>query len=178
VNPLSLRVFNTVHYHRQSSRHKRAIEHFQGFFFPLDGILHWNRLYGPRGFYQYQCVVPGAVGREATAELLGRIAASGLGSFLAVLKRFGGVRSPGLLSFPREGVTLALDFPNKGRQVEHLFEALDRVVIGAGGTLYPAKDGRMPGALFRGGYPRWQEFSHYIDPASSSSFWRRVTEDA
>jgi len=178
VNPLSLRVFNTVHYHRQPSRHKRATEHFQGFFFPLDGILHWNRLYGPRGFYQYQCVVPSAVGREATAELLGKIAQSGLGSFLAVLKRFGSVESPGMLSFPREGVTLALDFPNKGKPVECLFEALDRVVIEAGGTLYPAKDGRMPGALFRGGYPRWQEFSHYIDPASSSSFWRRVTEDA
>ena len=178
VNPLSLRVFNTVHYHRQPARHKRTSEHFQGFFFPLDGILHWNRLYGPRGFYQYQCVVPGAVGREATAELLGKIAHSGLGSFLAVLKRFGPVESPGMLSFPREGVTLALDFPNKGERVQRLFAALDKVVSQAGGTLYPAKDGRMPGALFRGGYPRWQEFSNYIDPASSSSFWRRVTEDA
>ena len=178
VNPLSLRVFNTVHYHRQPPRQKRTSEHFQGFFFPLDGILHWNRLYGPRGFYQYQCVVPSAVGREATAELLGKIAHSGLGSFLAVLKRFGSVESPGMLSFARAGVTLALDFPNKGARVEHLFEALDQVVSQAGGTLYPAKDGRMPGALFRRGYPRWQEFSHYIDPASSSSFWRRVTEDA
>lgn len=178
VNPLSLRVFNTVHYHRQPARHKRTSEHFQGFFFPLDGILHWNRLYGPRGFYQYQCVVPGPVGREATAELLGKIAHSGLGSFLAVLKRFGPVESPGMLSFPREGVTLALDFPNKGERVQRLFAALDKVVSQAGGTLYPAKDGRMPGALFRGGYPRWQEFSNYIDPASSSSFWRRVTEDA
>jgi FAD/FMN-containing dehydrogenase len=178
VNPLSLRMFNTVHYHRQPARPRRTSEYFQSFFFPLDGILHWNRLYGPRGFYQYQCVVPGAVGREAIAELLGIIAASGLGSFLAVLKRFGPVGSPGMLSFPREGVTLALDFPNKGERVKRLFEALDRVVMAAGGTLYPAKDGRMPGALFRGGYPRWREFSHYIDPASSSSFWRRVTEDA
>ena len=178
VNPLSLRVFNTLHYHKQLARQKRSTEHFQGFFFPLDGILHWNRLYGPRGFYQYQCVVPNAVGREATARLLEKIAQSGLGSFLAVLKRFGSVESPGMLSFPREGVTLALDFPNKGDRVKRLFEALDRIVHDAGGTLYPAKDGRMPGALFRSGYPRWQEFLHYIDPASSSSFWRRVTEDA
>jgi FAD/FMN-containing dehydrogenase len=178
VNPLSLRIFNTVHYHRAPARQKRSTEHFQGFFFPLDGILHWNRLYGPRGFYQYQCVVPNAVGREATAELLEKIAHSGLGSFLAVLKRFGPVESPGMLSFAREGLTLALDFPNKGARVERLFEALDQVVSQAGGTLYPAKDGRMPGVLFRRGYPRWQEFSHYIDPASSSSFWRRVTEGA
>ena len=101
-----------------------------------------------------------------------------MGSFLAVLKRLGSVASPGMLSFPREGVTLALDFPNKGPPVERPFEALDRIVSEAGGSLYPAKDGRMPGKLFRSGYPRWQEFSLYIDPACSSSFWRRVTEDA
>jgi FAD/FMN-containing dehydrogenase len=178
VNGLSLRAFNTVYYHRQWERQKRTSDYFQRFFFPLDGILHWNRLYGPTGFYQYQCVIPNAVGRDATAELLETIALSGLGSFLAVLKRFGSVGSPGMLSFPRQGVTLALDFPNKGESVKRLFEALDRIVSEAGGTLYPAKDGRMPGALFRSGYPRWQQFSHYIDPASSSSFWRRVIEDA
>ena len=178
VNGLSLRVFNTLHYHRQWARQKRSSQYFQSFFFPLDGILHWNRLYGPTGFYQYQCVVPNSAGREATAELLEAIAHSGLGSFLAVSKRFGAVDSPGMLSFPRAGVTLALDFPNRGARVKQLFETLDRIVTRAGGTLYPAKDGRMPGALFRGGYPRWQEFSQYIDPACSSSFWRRVTEDA
>ena len=178
VNPLSLRVFNTIYYHRGKARRRNASEHFQGFFFPLDGIHHWNRLYGPQGFYQYQCVVPGAVGRAATAELLQAIARSGMGSFLAVLKRFGAVQSPGMLSFPREGVTLALDFPNKGAPLIRLFESLDRIVTAAGGALYPAKDGRMPAALFRGGYPRWQEFKNYIDPHSSSSFWRRVAEDA
>jgi FAD/FMN-containing dehydrogenase len=178
VNGLSLRVFNTLHYHRQWERHKRTSEYFQSFFFPLDGILHWNRLYGPTGFYQYQCVVPPAVSRDATAELLETIARSRLGSFLAVLKRFGAIGSPGMLSFPRDGVTLALDFPNKGARVERLFDELDRIVGQAGGTLYPAKDGRMPGHLFRSGYPRWREFSQYIDPACSSSFWRRVTEDA
>ena len=177
VNALSLRIFNTVHYHRQLGRHRRSSEYFRGFFFPLDQILHWNRLYGPSGFYQYQCVVPTPVAREATAQLLETIARSGRGSFLAVLKRFGGLASPGMMSFPREGVTLALDFPNRGAGVERLFQSLDSIVSGAGGTLYPAKDGRMPGALFRSGYPRWQEFSQYIDPACSSSFWRRVTEN-
>ena len=176
VNALSLRVFNTVHYHRQRGRRRLSSEYFQSFFFPLDRILHWNRLYGPAGFYQYQCVVPTHLAREATTELLQTIAGSGLGSFLAVLKCFGNIASPGMLSFPREGVTLALDFPNRGGRVARLFESLDRIVSGAGGTLYPAKDGRMPGALFRSGYTRWQEFSNYIDPACSSSFWRRVTE--
>jgi FAD/FMN-containing dehydrogenase len=178
VNGVSLRIFNTLHYHRQSARQTRTSEHFQSFFFPLDRILHWNRLYGPKGFYQYQCVIPPPVAREATAELLETIARSGLGSFLAVLKRFGAASSPGVLSFPREGVTLALDFPNKGSEVERLFEALDAIVSASGGSLYPAKDGRMPGSLFRSGYPRWREFAQYIDPACSSSFWRRVTENA
>jgi FAD/FMN-containing dehydrogenase len=176
VNALSLRVFNTMYYHRQRGRRRRTSEHFQGFFFPLDRILNWNRLYGPAGFYQYQCVVPMSVAREATGELLDTIARSGSGSVLAVLKRFGSLVSPGMLSFPREGVTLALDFPNKGAAVERLFRSLDLIVSAAGGALYPAKDARMPGTLFRSGYPRWQVFANYIDPACSSSFWRRTTE--
>ena len=178
VNGLSLRVFNTFHYHRQLARQRRTRDYFRSFFFPLDGLLHWNRLYGPKGFYQYQCVVPTPHAREATVELLETIARSGQGSFLAVLKGFGSVASPGMLSFPRPGITLALDFPNKGLALERLFESLDSILTTAGGALYPAKDGRMPGTLFRAGYPRWQEFSEYIDPACSSSFWRRVTEGA
>jgi FAD/FMN-containing dehydrogenase len=178
VNGVSLRAFNTVHYHRHSSQLQRKRDYFQTFFFPLDGILHWNRLYGPAGFYQYQCVVPTSAAHEATAQLLDTIAQSGLGSFLAVLKRFGPLTSPGMLSFPRAGVTLALDFPNKGARLEKLFDSLDGIVSSAGGALYPAKDGRMPPALFRSGYPRWREFSQYIDPACSSSFWRRTTENA
>jgi FAD/FMN-containing dehydrogenase len=157
-------------------RLKRTDEYYRSFFFPLDSVLHWNRVYGPRGFYQYQCVIPTPAAREAIAALLDTIARSGQGSSLAVLKQFGTVSSPGMLSFPRGGVTLALDFPNTGARLERLFEALDRIVSGAGGTLYPAKDGRMPGELYRSGYPRWREFSQYIDPACSSSFWRRVTE--
>ncbi len=83
-----------------------------------------------------------------------------------------------MLSFPREGATLALDFPNRGARLERLFGELDIIVRDAGGRIYPAKDGRMPGHLFRSGYPRWREFSRFIDPHCSSSFWRRVTEDA
>src|SRR6202044_1104787 len=96
VNGVSLRAFNTLHYHRQPASRQHSSEHFQSFFFPLDRILHWNRLYGPKGFYQYQCVVPTSHAREARTELLETIARSGLGSFLAVLKGFGSVDSPGM----------------------------------------------------------------------------------
>jgi FAD/FMN-containing dehydrogenase len=178
VNRASLRLFNTLVYHSQRTRRAFSCEHYESIFYPLDGILHWNRLYGPRGFYQYQCVIPGEEGRDATAEMLTAIARSGQGSPLAVLKRFGAVPSPGMLSFPREGITLALDFPNRGQALQQLFAKLDAIVHSAGGRLYPAKDGRMPGKLFRDGYPRWREFAGYIDPRGSSSFWRRVMEGA
>ena len=178
VNAASLRVFNEIYYRFPPAARRRAATHFTSFFYPLDGILHWNRLYGPRGLYQYQCVVPASVGRDATVALLETIARSGLGSFLAVLKVFGDVKSPGMLSFPREGITLALDFPNRGERLKRLFVELDAIVSNAGGCLYPAKDGRMPGSLFRSGYPLWSEFSRFIDSRCSSTFWRRVMEDA
>jgi FAD/FMN-containing dehydrogenase len=175
INSASLRIFNTLYYHRPRQRH--SVRRFDAYFYPLDGISHWNRLYGPRGLYQYQCVIPAASGREGTAALLQAIADSGQGSFLAVLKTFGAIESPGLLSFPREGVTLALDFPNRGASLEKLFARLDAIVQETGGRLYPAKDGRMPGALFRSGFPGWQQFTRYIDPGVSSSFWRRVMQE-
>jgi hypothetical protein len=95
-----------------------------------------------------------------------------------VLKVFGALESPGLLSFPRQGITLALDFPNRGQSLERLFGELDAIVADAGGRLYPAKDGRMPGKLFREGFVRWREFTRFIDPRCSSSFWRRVMDGA
>jgi hypothetical protein len=109
-------------------------------------------------------------------EILARIAASGQGSMLAVLKRFGDKTSGGLLSFPRPGVTLALDFPNRGSSTLNLLERLDEVTRQAGGAVYPAKDARMSGDSFRRYFPQWAEFSRSIDPRFSSSFWRRVME--
>ncbi|ESQ16121.1 MAG: hypothetical protein N838_06740 [Thiohalocapsa sp. PB-PSB1] len=170
----SLRAFNALYYRKQLARRKVAISHYQPFFYPLDGIRDWNRIYGPRGFLQYQSVVPMHLGMEATREMLGRIAASGQGSFLSVLKLFGDKPPAGMLSFPRPGVTLALDFPNCGPRTFALLDELDRVVADAQGALYPAKDARMPGSLFAAGYPRLNEFKRHIDPAFSSSFWRRI----
>jgi hypothetical protein len=96
-------------------------------------VRDWNRIYGPRGFYQYQCVVPEAVQQDATRELLAIVAAAGTGSFLAVLKTFGARAPAGLLSFPMAGTTLALDFPNLGAETLALFERLDAAVDAAGG---------------------------------------------
>jgi FAD/FMN-containing dehydrogenase len=173
INRMSLTAFNKAYFHRPLP--ERQTVHCLPFFYPLDNILNWNRVYGRRGFYQYQCAVPKAVEREATAALLDAIRKSGQGSFLAVLKTFGEAASPGMLSYPLAGANLALDFPNGGAATLALFERLDAIVRDAGGRLYPAKDARMPGALFRAGYPRWQEFSQHVDPKFSSNFWRRVS---
>lgn len=174
VNRLSLRLFNSLYYHRPLSR--ESVSHYQPYFYPLDGLQDWNRIYGRRGFYQYQCVLPPETGAQAVQALLDRIAESGQGSFLAVLKTFGHRQAPGMLSFARPGVTLALDFPNLGESTLALFASLDTIVAQAGGTLYPAKDARMSATMFRRGFPRWQEFAEHIDPAFSSSFWRRVMQ--
>ncbi len=103
------------------------------------------------------------------------IAASGQASFLAVLKDFGPIESTGLLSFPYEGTTLALDFRNRGDQTLDLMADLDGVVSRAGGRLYPAKDGRIPPAMFQAGFPKWKEFRDHVDPGLSSAFWKRVS---
>jgi L-gulonolactone oxidase len=114
--------------------------------------------------------------RSATAALLEIIAASKAASFLSVLKTFGPLRSPGLLSFPMEGVTLALDFANRGSRTLALLADLDTVVSEAGGRLYPAKDGRMPKAMWTAGYDALAAFKAHVDPAFGSDFWRRVSK--
>ncbi|HEX7324211.1 MAG TPA: FAD-binding oxidoreductase [Rhodanobacteraceae bacterium] len=175
VNGPTLHAFNWQHFHRAPATLRRAPQHYRPWLFPLDGIREWNRMYGPHGFLQYQCVLPPATAHDGVHELLDRIAASGTGSFLAVLKQFGATLSPGLLSFPRPGTTLALDFANRGPRTFELLERLDATVAAAGGAVYPAKDARVSGDHFRQYFPAWREFSGFIDPAFSSGFWRRVT---
>jgi hypothetical protein len=174
VNGLSLRAFNALYYRKQRGDRVSSQVHYRPFFYPLDAIANWNRLYGPKGFYQYQCVLPLERGETGMGEILQRIAAAGLGSFLAVLKVFGDPASPGLMSFPRAGVTFALDFPNNGAKVRSLLDQLDGITGEHGGAVYPAKDARMSPELFRQAYPALDEFAKYIDPAFSSSFWRRI----
>lgn len=174
VNSLSLRAFNTLYYGMKKRAKGTQTTHYEPFFCPLDNVLEWNRIYGPRGFFQYQSVVPRECGREATGAMLSEIARSGEGSFLAVLKTFGEGASRGMLGFPRPGVTLALDFPNKGAATARLFERLDAIVAEAGGRLYLAKDARMPRRLFESGYPRADEFLTHRDPGVSSAMSRRL----
>lgn len=169
-----LRLLNRLYYHRRIRQH--TVSHYRPFFYPLDGIRDWNRLYGRRGFLQHQSVVPESA-NEAVSEMLEAISASGTGSFLAVLKTFGAARSPGLLSFPRQGTTLALDFPFRGHSTLALLDRLDEIVRAADGAVYPAKDARMSGASFRQFFPDWKRFSLSIDPGFESSFWRRVMMD-
>ena len=177
LNPITLKAFNLAYRKRQLMKPAQARVHYSGFFHPLDSIRDWNRLYGARGFYQYQSVIGFESAREATRAMLARIAASGLGSFLAVLKTFGDHAPEGVLSFPKQGATLALDFANTGERTLSLMADLDRIVAEAGGRLYPAKDGRMPAAMFRAGYPDWTRVEAMRDPLLSSQFWRRVTDD-
>jgi L-gulonolactone oxidase len=173
LNPLTLKAFNALYGGLQRARPRRSLEHYASVFHPLDGIDGWNRLYGKAGFYQYQCVTPeGSEG--AVRDLLTIISRSGEGSFLAVLKAFGPRPSPGLLSFPMAGYTLALDFRNRGAETLALLDRLDAVVTAAGGRLYPAKDARMGRAMFERGYPRLDEFRRLRDPLCQSDFARRM----
>lgn len=174
LNPVTLKAFNSLYYTMGARKKGCHRQHYAPFFYPLDAIGNWNRAYGKSGFYQYQCVVANAGADRAIPEMLGEIARSGQGSCLAVLKTFGNKASPGMLSFPREGVTLALDFPNRKSRTHRLFERLDDIVRAANGRLYPAKDGRMPASLFREGYPDLERFAKHVDPQFQSDFWRRM----
>lgn len=174
VNRLSLRPFNMAYYHFKKSQPAKTFTHYESFFYPLDNLLEWNRMYGPRGFFQYQSVVPREIGRDAVQAMLTEIARAGDGSFLAVLKTFGRRKSVGMLSFPQTGVTLALDFPNRGAVTHKLFDRLDAIVRTAQGRLYPAKDARMPRELFAAGYPYLSDFMRYRDPGISSRLSRRL----
>jgi FAD/FMN-containing dehydrogenase len=173
VNRVSLRPFNAVYHALGRRRTGVQVAHYEPFLFPLDSVLDWNRLYGPKGFFQYQSVVPRAAALEATRDMLDAIARSGEGSFLAVLKTFGDRKPAGLLSFPHEGVTLALDFRNC-RAAPILFSRLDEIVRAAGGRLYPAKDARMPRALYEATYPNLAAFAAHRDPGMSSGMSRRL----
>ncbi len=174
VNRMTLRPANGLYYHLQRRSAGDRREDYRPFFYPLDRVPDWNRAYGPRGFYQYQCVLPTPSRRDALQALLAETAQSCTGSVLAVLKTFGQRHSAGMLSFPRPGATLALDFPNRGDETLALMERLDAVVAEAGGRLYPAKDARMPRDLFQAGYPRLQEFLPFRDEGISSALSRRL----
>lgn len=147
---------------------------WQSFFFPLDSVRDWNRLYGPRGLFQHQSALPAAGACETVATMLKATHRAGQASFLTVLKRFGDVASPGLLSFPRPGYTLTLDFPNRGKATLDLLSELDAITVSAGGAVNPYKDARMSAATFAASFPNWRELEALRDPAFISDFWKRT----
>jgi len=156
LNPYTIQAFNSLYYHRvlRSKRLRRI--HYDPYFYPLDGIHHWNRIYGKRGFTQYQFVIPKEAGREGLHTILKRITDSRHGSLVSVLKVFG-PENENYLSFPKAGYTLALDFKLDAGIFEFLNE-LDRIVLDHDGRLYLTKDVRMDETMFKQGYPRWQQF--------------------
>ncbi|MFI4919456.1 MAG: FAD-dependent oxidoreductase [Legionellales bacterium] len=174
MNALLLRPFNKAYFNIKKWQAGPALVHYEPFLYPLDKILQWNRIYGPKGFYQYQCVVPRIDAAAVIQAMLRDIANAGAGSFLSVLKTFGDRQAQGMLSFTQPGVTLALDFSNQGERSLKLFERLDAIVREACGRLYIAKDARMPRELFEAGYPRLTEFLAYRDPGISSGLSRRL----
>ncbi|HEY9036676.1 MAG TPA: FAD-binding oxidoreductase [Pseudomonadales bacterium] len=178
VNNWSLRAFNALYYRAPRQNRVSRQVHYDPYFYPLDSIANWNRMYGPKGFLQYQCAIPTDAGKEAIRAILKRIANSGTGSFLAVLKVFGDIASPGLVSFPMPGVTLALDFPNHGEKTQMLFKRLDEIVDAAGGRFYSAKDAHVSAQQFQAAYPAWEQLEALRDPGIMSGFWARVSGKA
>ncbi len=176
MNALSVKAFNTLYY--AANKDGRRIVDFDSYFYPLDGILHWNRIYGRRGFIQYQALFPPQTAAQGLRELLERTTASKKASFLAVLKR-SGQAGRGMLSYLYPGYTLAMDFANTGEDLLRLAADLDEILLKHGGRLYLAKDATTTPRVFAAMYPRLAEFQRIkqrYDPQSrfSSSQARRL----
>ncbi len=176
LNRTAVSAFNTVYFHKQRKPHVRLLQDYEPFFYPLDSVLHWNRMYGRNGLVQFQYVIPWDGAKEGTIAILREIANSGLASFLAVLKTFGDIPSLGIMSFPLPGIMFALDFPIKAGLTFPLLERLGDMTLDYGGRLYPAKDAAMTPHQFQSFYPDWERFARFRDPMITSSFWERVTD--
>lgn len=155
LNGFSVRAFNAVYYAKNYKKTLESVVHYDGFYYPLDSILNWNRIYGKRGFVQYQFVLPLETSRQGLVDIMTRINRRGAGSFLAVLKLFG--EQDDLISFPMRGYTLALDFPIEPGLFAFLDE-LDNIVADYGGRIYLSKDARMKSEIFWRTYPHAEEF--------------------
>ncbi|HKP31385.1 MAG TPA: FAD-binding oxidoreductase [Chitinophagaceae bacterium] len=158
LNTFTVKIFNALYYGKNLKKEINNVVSYEPFFYPLDAILHWNRGYGKKGFVQYQFVLP-LEAKEGLIEILKEISDAGMGSFLAVLKIFG--EQDSLISFPKEGYTLALDFPVREGLLEFL-DKLDEIVLKYGGRLYMSKDARMKPSVLEAGYPRLEQFKSIV----------------
>lgn len=161
MNRLSVSLFNALYYHRVPRDGRERHTSLSQFLYPLDAVEDWNRLYGKRGFYQFQCVLPDAESPAGLRKLMEEISGAGTGSFLAVLKTLGG-EGRGHLSFPMRGYTLALDFPARAGVTE-LLERLERITLDHGGRIYLAKDAAMSAESFAAMYPKLDAFRALLD---------------
>jgi FAD/FMN-containing dehydrogenase len=157
LNRWSVRAFNELYYRKQLRRTTRGIAHPETFFYPLDAIGHWNRMYGRRGFTQYQCVLPEKAGRGAARRFLERLTTQGGASMLCVIKDCGD-EGLGLLSFPMPGISIALDLPVRD-ETPDLVDALNELVVAEGGRVYLAKDQFMRPERYRAMEPRLAEWT-------------------
>ncbi len=171
LNTFSVKAFNFLYYHKAPNGEHISLIHYDPYFYPLDSVMHWNRIYGKRGFTQYQFVIPRQGGRDGMKRILGRIADSGQGSFLAVLKVFGREEARHLL-FPSEGYTLALDFPIT-QKVFSLLDELDREVTDLGGKIYLTKDVRLRPDMFSRMYDA-EAFSQFRERTKSSGVFESL----
>ncbi|BAU55015.1 FAD-binding oxidoreductase [Mucilaginibacter gotjawali] len=158
LNSFTVKAFNFLYYSKNFKKEINNVVSYEPFFYPLDAVLHWNRMYGTSGFVQYQFVLP-LTAKEGLIEILHRISDEGLGSFLAVLKVFG--KQESMISFPKEGYTLALDFPVRKGLLSFLDE-LDELVLKYHGRLYMSKDARMKPGMLVAGYPELEKFKKII----------------
>jgi len=174
LNRMTLTAFNALYFGRAPKQSTTSLVNWANYFHPLDAIGNWNRLYGPKGLFQHQCVFPEQGARETTLKLMACARSHGHASFLTVLKRFGMVPQPGLFSFARPGFTLTLDFANLGPKTLKMLNALDEIVLTAGGALNPYKDQRMGPDMFLATFPNWNQLEALRDPKINSDFWRRT----
>jgi decaprenylphospho-beta-D-ribofuranose 2-oxidase len=178
LNKLTVRAFNEAWFRKAPKSQSGDLQSIGAFFHPLDGVQDWNRIYGPRGFLQYQCVVPDSASNLIRVAL-DKLRLVGAPSFLTVLKRFGPA-NPAPLSFPQQGWTLAADVPAGIEGLGQALDELDELIADAGGRLYLAKDSRQAPQMFARTYPRlgeWQQVRDELDPRGvfTSDLARRLS---
>lgn len=174
LNQYSVKIFNQIFW--TINKNKKKDTNLDNFFYPLDKILNWNRIYGRNGFYQFQCIIPEIVSKKGITDLIKEISRSNQGSFLAVLKSHKKETSPGINSFCVHGTSLALDFQNNGKNTINLLKKLETIVINYHGKIYPAKDSLMSSESYKKFYPNWKLLKELKDPKITSSFWERVSK--
>lgn len=177
LGPGYLAAYNSIYFNFQTLFPKAKAASIEEFFYPLDLLNDWNEIYGESGFLQLQCQLSWNSASYAISAMNKTMHNFNIRPFLSVMKNFGGKRSPGILSFPREGLTLAMDFPHRGRETISFLNELNAIAVDCGGSIYPAKDSTMTDQQFKSSFPGWAKWVECKDPQFSSNFWRRVMKD-